>query len=771
MSKVKKTLCILLAIMILAFSVILFASADATNHIGDIDNDGKISAADARLALRASVGLEKLTDTQSKSADVNNDGKVTAADARTILRVSVGLEKFDIDSENMISVDEIEKMEIVSNTISNHMKSDEYINLDSNEEKVEYITNLLIDLSNQGLITKNSIQYSESDNSFIYEHINGVRSFIWLNTFSNLEVGFDNYSLAAEYKTMDINNELESYSSIREITNVADTVFMYGLFKQNEEQSYFEKYDSLMREYSKQGLVTTIYNNPTVNDYKTAFIDAKYISIIEHGGFNENLNISYFRVSGDKANKDTLLAYNTDIYFERIFTGTDGNGEETFIIAPKFFEFYYSNNKLDDAVVFLFCCQGFGANGNVNYEFAKAFEKCGVNTTIGFHNTVFEDYAFSIYNKFTDSMLYGYTADKALKNATDYYCEDDIKYMYMHRANSNWWVTPDEKHNGKTGKEIVDEKFINDSAAYPIIYGEKNKKFDIILSSINGTVTDSETGNPISNVTVEVIDNESGSLEPVKTAITDTNGKYSLELPYGSYSLSFNHENYEYYGTSLSVNYEAYEENATLSPKGDSGDTEERTVIDSGDCGADGDNVTWTLYEDGELVISGNGKMKNYSFYFYSEDESLSPQYWKYVSIINKLTINYGVIYIGTYSFVSLKVNSIELPNSINEIGNYAFYNCSLLKEIKISNTCKVIGEGAFNCCRSLTEITLPHSVLAACGFWECNNLEKLKIINPKCEIDNAEFGLLDVKIIYGYKNSTAQKYAEEYCKTFVVLD
>ena len=36
------------------------------------------------------------------------------------------------------------------------------------------------------------------------------------------------------------------------------------------------------------------------------------------------------------------------------------------------------------------------------------------------------------------------------------------------------------------------------------------------------------------------------------------------------------------------------------------------SVIDSGTCGADGDNLTWTLYETGELAIEGTGLMADY---------------------------------------------------------------------------------------------------------------------------------------------------------------
>lgn len=59
---------------------------------GDINNDGVITSADARLALRASVGIETLSDEQILLCDVNASGFIEASDARLILRFSVGLE-------------------------------------------------------------------------------------------------------------------------------------------------------------------------------------------------------------------------------------------------------------------------------------------------------------------------------------------------------------------------------------------------------------------------------------------------------------------------------------------------------------------------------------------------------------------------------------------------------------------------------------------------------------------------------------------------------
>ena len=62
---------------------------------GDVDNNGKVESADARLALRASVKLESYADGSNSflAADVDHNGKIESSDARSILRASVNLEK------------------------------------------------------------------------------------------------------------------------------------------------------------------------------------------------------------------------------------------------------------------------------------------------------------------------------------------------------------------------------------------------------------------------------------------------------------------------------------------------------------------------------------------------------------------------------------------------------------------------------------------------------------------------------------------------------
>lgn len=61
---------------------------------GDMNGDGKITASDARAALRIAAKLDTPTEEQFLTADVNNDKRITASDARIILRVAAKLQTF-----------------------------------------------------------------------------------------------------------------------------------------------------------------------------------------------------------------------------------------------------------------------------------------------------------------------------------------------------------------------------------------------------------------------------------------------------------------------------------------------------------------------------------------------------------------------------------------------------------------------------------------------------------------------------------------------------
>ncbi|MBR5728956.1 MAG: leucine-rich repeat domain-containing protein [Prevotella sp.] len=63
---------------------------------------------------------------------------------------------------------------------------------------------------------------------------------------------------------------------------------------------------------------------------------------------------------------------------------------------------------------------------------------------------------------------------------------------------------------------------------------------------------------------------------------------------------------------------------------------------------------------------------------------------------------------IGNNMFRDLKLISVKLPQNITKIGDYAFYNCTVMKEVEIHEGLKLLGQRAFYGCSSLAEISLP---------------------------------------------------------------
>ncbi|MBE6811523.1 MAG: hypothetical protein E7523_01440 [Ruminococcaceae bacterium] len=89
----KKALALLLT-MVMLFGMGIFAmtvTASTSSRLGDVDNDGWVTAGDARLCLRFAVYLEDLDAESAYAANVDGDEYVSSGDAREILRFSVGL--------------------------------------------------------------------------------------------------------------------------------------------------------------------------------------------------------------------------------------------------------------------------------------------------------------------------------------------------------------------------------------------------------------------------------------------------------------------------------------------------------------------------------------------------------------------------------------------------------------------------------------------------------------------------------------------------------
>ena len=163
------------------------------------------------------------------------------------------------------------------------------------------------------------------------------------------------------------------------------------------------------------------------------------------------------------------------------------------------------------------------------------------------------------------------------------------------------------------------------------------------------------------------------------------------------------------------------------------GASAERSVVISGNCGAQGDNVTYVLYDDGELVISGTGAMADCGESDGGGSSWSSGEIPWYDYDVVSIKVNEGVTRIGNASFThgydrESLLQRIELPDSLVEIGEIAFSRCSALVDIVLPDNLVSIGAGAFESCYSLKEIVIPDGVstIENSAFSGCSSVKKV---------------------------------------------
>lgn len=89
----KKKILVLCTVMMCFLIAAVSWSASAV-LLGDVDQNGRVTAADARRTLRVAANLDQFSPEEKAIADVDFNGSITAGDARRILRVAAQLDVF-----------------------------------------------------------------------------------------------------------------------------------------------------------------------------------------------------------------------------------------------------------------------------------------------------------------------------------------------------------------------------------------------------------------------------------------------------------------------------------------------------------------------------------------------------------------------------------------------------------------------------------------------------------------------------------------------------
>ncbi len=276
--------------------------------------------------------------------------------------------------------------------------------------------------------------------------------------------------------------------------------------------------------------------------------------------------------------------------------------------------------------------------------------------------------------------------------------------------------------------------------------------------TVTYTIFDEATEQPIQNVAVNVTEQGDSFDNVIESVITDENGQTTLTLPEGDYVLSLSHDNYQSSIVPVTFNAESTNGSIYLTPT--------RKVAGSGDCGANGDNVKWVLYADGELVISGSGDMADFN-------SGSSTPWYKDKTYIIKATICNGITHLGNYAFSNCSnLTDVAISNTLTSIGTSAFSSCTKLINTTIPDSVKIIGETAFSGCVKIENINIPYNVnkIGKGAFKNCKNIKSIVIPDNVLNIEPETFenciNLENVSIGSGVKRIGDEAFS--YCDNLV---
>ena len=144
---------------------------------------------------------------------------------------------------------------------------------------------------------------------------------------------------------------------------------------------------------------------------------------------------------------------------------------------------------------------------------------------------------------------------------------------------------------------------------------------------------------------------------------------------------------------------------------------EEAATADEALVFSDGEDtgITYTLSDDGKLVISGTGSIADDAFAGNTK--------------ITSVVISEGVTGIGSGAFTGCtNLTSVTIPEGVTTIDGMTFGNCTSLTSVKLSEGLTRIGDQTFGRCNALETIEIPAS-LTSIGNDAFKNCAKLRSI------------------------------------------
>lgn len=151
---------------------------------------------------------------------------------------------------------------------------------------------------------------------------------------------------------------------------------------------------------------------------------------------------------------------------------------------------------------------------------------------------------------------------------------------------------------------------------------------------------------------------------------------------------------------------------------------------------------------------------KKYQAFTYKTQGSGKNKYIKIINFDNSAITpivpayinNIPVKAIDDFAFHETEIESITIPDTLVEIGAYAFAGCTRLKNISFPDSVKNIGDMVCGACRSLEFVKWSKAAerIPSLAFLNCKNLREIINIDSVKTIDNHAFygsGLVSFKV------------------------
>ena len=430
--------------------------AKANNTISKVELFKKSDAEEESVATLKDSG-----NFEADGDDFSNDNKFSAklsldlsAESKTtyFAKVYSGSESIKTDEivievKELISEEDIDNMNEVDNAIKSMIEANTALTSENEEEKAAAVAELVSSIADEENVADDSVIFNEESGVVEFEYSNGCFGAVMIDEFNDEDATDDEVKNTPSdllEKRAEQNAEYESGvfnvapmsegaasgggavggggSTLKPVGEPVDEIGRALVLNAFEDIPFRRTYyEALETDWDSKGLATDLDTDVTVDDLK-GIGDYNVVVMASHGSTYKGSPVICLN---ETVTKEKSLKYAYDITNKNIVAVTLISGERCYWVLPSFFANNFGAGDLDIEILFSECCNFMGYGGNVRNDFPNALASKGVDTIIGYHNSVLAVYSRNMMKETVDGMIEGETASESFDDAKEMFGDAD----------------------------------------------------------------------------------------------------------------------------------------------------------------------------------------------------------------------------------------------------------------------------------------------------------------------------------------------------------